>query len=411
MGGGGGGRKKWSQQKQQEWEAWRRSSDGWQRPSWTNAKTTKEERYDSVKVPQAQASAGTSVSVDEVPGTGEGQLHREVQRALTSAKKADMKLRKLQEEKQRRGAQWEAYSKSLKQKYITQRKEYEQDLARIQADMEDALAAGKEASTEVRSLIENGLPRAAPMDETPTGWEELLAQSDDTQVSGFLKDAMAMAQAGRRVPAVEATSSSALMSREAAARLLAATMLGVPPGLRQVDLPVGLGHEELPGAAPGAPAPVMPVSTTTGERPGEPHAYTGGQAAMEGSGGPFPPSSPTGRSGTLPVPAADIRTAAERSLPRTSPHHPGQRDLSRLRQPTNEVQPRENVKDATKVPRPAGTGPAASGLAAKLDQARYEALHGVGALAAVPNISIADDDPDELVGAAAEDLEGLDHLS
>ena len=229
------GGKKWESRR--EWEDWRdwSSSDprSWQlwpgayhvSPKATAKAAALPARYDQIAVPESKQAVAATEQLS-VLGTGQGELHRAVQKALTAAKKADIKLRKLQEERVRREAQWAAYSKSTKAKFLAQRQQFLKDLERIQSEMDAVTESGQEASANVKHLVDNGLPAAATQMDEESHWETLLAQEEEQQPAGFLQEAM-RAVGANNPRGQEAAPSTGIVPPEVAARLLAAT-LGIP---------------------------------------------------------------------------------------------------------------------------------------------------------------------------------------
>ena len=351
----GGGRKKWQTE---EWPpSWQQAED-WRRRLWSGAWSASPKaqnkaaasRYDSVQVPHPKQNPG---SEETEPQSAMGAFHREVQRVLTTAKKADVKLRKLNEERQRRGAQWSAWAKEQKEKFLTQKRQYEADLDRIQNDIATVTAQGREASEAIRTLIARGTVDVAEPMETNTAWEDMIEQQEDDHLSGFFQEALLAARRAGSIPGGMAYprmdgSAQGMISQATAARLLAAAMSGMPPG------PSGLGHPP-PGLHPSAATNI--------------HA----EAASHGS------------TATDPVPihkAAPVQPPYETS-PSSRPQPPATETSPNLSHPQASPsaarRPRVPVKGAPVKPVHTGVGLAGT-LAGKLEEKRA-AMRPFGGLA------------------------------
>eukprot|EP00439_Symbiodinium_sp_Y106_P019543 s3124_g2.t1 len=381
---------------------------------------------------QARKAEGRARKLREDQAHRDQQWEAWAQKFLTQARKAEGRARKLREDQAHRDQQWEAWAKSMKTTYVKQRKQYEADSAKAATDLQEALDAGRQAAHNVELVVAGQLPFRQPDPTDDHSWEDFLETPDTSQQGeAFMKEALAAAQrAGLGAHQASATMPGATTAAEAQA-LASATMPGAttaaeaqalvkqirPEILQQLMMMTGAPEAACTGraaAAPPAAASVAPVAPT---------AYTSAPPSaaptevMRGTG-PYPPSSPN--AGSLPVPVAEPpteqRPAAKRAALRTSPLHPGQRDLAMPRQPTSEAPPRSSIKEATKAPprssikeatkvsRGATEGPSGPSLATKLEQARAEAMHG-GALQAehagapatdiVPQFNLEDDDPDE----------------
>ena len=134
------------------------------------------------------------------PGTGQAavssDLMKAIQKALTGARKADQKVRKLTQDKATKEAQWRQYGKDMKETCEREHRKFLKDLERIDDDLENVLAQGYDAAELVKRLATQGLTalqRPAPMEEdhsTSTCWEELLSRpaASPEMDDGFLRD-------------------------------------------------------------------------------------------------------------------------------------------------------------------------------------------------------------------------------
>ncbi|CAE7903521.1 ML4 [Symbiodinium sp. KB8] len=165
------------------WQLWR--------GSWSPRQ--KADRYDSVAV---ATSAAPTQPVATASGSGKSELMKEIQRYLSSARRADTRVRKLGEEKLTRGAQWEKWAKEAKEKFIRQRKQYESDLLRIDECIALATKEGQDASQMVQALVDHGLAAKKPqeMPEAEAMWDSMMEVDDLESETGFMREALIAAR-------------------------------------------------------------------------------------------------------------------------------------------------------------------------------------------------------------------------
>ena len=268
----------------------------------------------------------------EDTGSGKTAYLSAVQKAVTTARKHDIRLRKINEEKTSRQRLWQQYVETTKRKFAKQKREYEMDMQKLEADREAALEAGQLAAAQVKAIVvgqKRPEPRTAPL-EAEEAWESLWR-------------------------GVEAAPSGATFLDEAIAAAAASGMDIEFPGWEE-PLPSGMTGEEartpVPVVATAAP-PGLPPPSYTAMSPGTANARSA----------PYP---------TVPIEAKapDVPHGDLQGHRGPGPH-PGQRDLSLRRTPTHEEAPRPNIKDATKLPhtRPA-LGP---DIQERLDMKRAQA--------------------------------------
>ncbi|CAE7863811.1 unnamed protein product, partial [Symbiodinium sp. KB8] len=256
-------------------------------------------RYDLMKIPgDAEKSAGER---PQVVRSGDSQLLYEMQRALTVAKKSDMKVRKLEEEKTRRTKQWEAWAKETKRRFQVQRKAFLQDIEKIGQDQDNAAAQGRMAAAQMKQIVAEGAVRqtAPPADqESDAAWEALMMDDgDDQQMSSFLRDALnaqrlLLAREGGSVAAQQAFMMQSMQSMPAAGYTVPGA---VPPtSANAMSAPAPAGgplphpasgtgdHSAGLGGTPGEMGPMMPP---TGAHPppafGPPPGLATAEEAME----------------------------------------------------------------------------------------------------------------------------------
>ncbi|CAE7939958.1 HERC1 [Symbiodinium sp. KB8] len=275
----GGGRKQgkpwdkggdWRQYQPPSWQVWRGAYSPARKE--TPAPML---QYDQVALPGSgsQSNRGArqnAVDDDEEP---EGGLRRDLQKALTSAKKADQKARKIREHLTTRREQWSLYERQMKEAFNTQKKRYEQEVKRLEKDLESAHSAGQQAiadfTSEVQALVAGGA-RAAPAAPQDSAWEDLIRADMEVEPSGYFAEALALAgRAGRRLPGFGSEYAAQLQQ----AMLLQAQqqqnvrppshpgpMTGPPPGLAPVPAaaPPDIGEGSAPDAMYASAAPRDP---------------------------------------------------------------------------------------------------------------------------------------------------------
>ncbi|OLP77924.1 hypothetical protein AK812_SmicGene41963 [Symbiodinium microadriaticum] len=253
--------------------------------------------------------------------TGGDTVMNAVQRALTATRKADVKIRKLHEERERKDECWQQFVKDAKKAYAQQKRLYEEDLARIAKDLESTAEQGGQWANRIKQLILHGAEALAPVASAADGpqdmeWEQLVASEETTDgATGFYKEAL---HAVRQLSAP----SPALSDRAIQSALMESALCRTP---QRIAMP---SRSPLPSSVLQQPC-VAPV-------------HHGALAGLEGDVYPSPPS--LGGDGTSPVVSALGRMAMDTPPARV---HPGQRDLSRPRTPTHTEPPRKGIKDAT----------------------------------------------------------------
>ena len=193
------------QQRGKSWQYWQ--------GAWPSPKKEKGElplRYDQIQVAASSASGSEETRILGLTGTGPGgqpavqlqgeQLRRQVQKALTTSKRCDTKIRKLLETKETRKIQWQAWRDRMKASFLKQQQQFEKDQEDLDAEVASLQAQGEEAAQSMQQLVLHG-PQAMETEnngEKPpdTGaWEELIRQEGpDPPNLDFMKQAYALAQ-------------------------------------------------------------------------------------------------------------------------------------------------------------------------------------------------------------------------
>ncbi|CAE7227530.1 MTA, partial [Symbiodinium sp. CCMP2456] len=279
--------------------------------------------YDRVTVPVDTAPPAGLDSA--MPGDSRGMT--ELHKTVTYARKLDTKVRKLGEERLRRTKQWEIFAKEAKAKFLKQRREFEQDLQRIDQEVREAVDAGREAAEKAKTIVTRGvdavIPRKAPM--AVDHWGELFREEEGDPPGELLSQVLAAANhaaTGGRLGQVR------------------------PEILQQLASLIGV--EAHPGVFG---APEMPPDTRL---PDSSHATY------------FGPHSPNSAElGGLNHGVAETRA---------SPLHPKQRDPNQARVPPAEHPPRKGIKAATRLPPQPVVHPRAASPADKIERSREEEM-------------------------------------
>ena len=351
---GGRKQKTWSDDApwKSSWQLWRGASP--QQPTKGRGKDWNL-RYDQLPVPASSKHgwAGNLEVPDSEPGESAGGfMDKDVQRALTSAKKVDHRVRKLKNELLTRQEQWSLYQRHMKSAFTAQKKQHEQDLRRLETELADAQETGRLAALSVQEIVlrsVTGCAKPAPAEDR--SWEELTQgqQGMDIEPSGYFAEAIAAARSARSFAASTAAPSDAQLRQALAANLHAQQQLAALQAERDA-------------LAAAAQAASRPSGETPGHAPSEAMAYTA-PPGMD----PYMQAAPD--STMSPPPATEGHEGGRRAMRRSSPLHTGQRPTDQVRVPTSAEPPRPSIKDATMTsPTPASTG--AMSLRDKLEDKR-----------------------------------------
>ncbi|CAE7241074.1 unnamed protein product [Symbiodinium necroappetens] len=181
-GGNGYASSSWND-KQGKWGYWR--------GAWSPRQRAEEERYDQVQLRTEQSDHDPRDA-----GGGKTAFLLAVQKAVTLARRHDVKLRKLNEEQENRQKLWKQYVEDTKRKFAKQKREFEADIQRLEADKISTLEAGQMAAAQVKAIIvgQSRPSQAAPPLDPNEAWATLW-QSTSAAPSGatFLDDAMTAA--------------------------------------------------------------------------------------------------------------------------------------------------------------------------------------------------------------------------
>ena len=219
-----------------------------------------------------------------------------IQKSLTTARKADGRTRRLQDEKKKRKKQWELWVTQQKQNYTKQKKQFEADLQRLDAELAQTAESGANAAVRIREIVLGGvtaIPRqeAAPEQED-LEWERMIADDMIVETPGFYHAAMQAAQAVP--PPLPPTGPGATSGEE----LRSTPAFPAPPTYSQAS-PAPLVRDPYMVSSPAmtGPPPGFPPAASPGPPPGP--------ARSEQAERPPPPSAPPPISPlrTTPVPS------------------------------------------------------------------------------------------------------------
>ncbi|CAE7229615.1 unnamed protein product [Symbiodinium sp. CCMP2592] len=273
-----GGKKSWQAEEwqDQDWSSYSTSRPPWKvwHGAYASASPKGRPHYDQMPLPAdggAWKGKGKSKNAWVDPEGGSDDM-RDVQRALTNARKADGRVRRLREESQRKQEQWKRYEKEHKEEYVKERGRYEAALQRIEADIAEATRQGHTAAQDVRDIV-NGrkVTRAPAVTEAENAWDSLIGAGTEVQPEGFLGDALNAADSVHAQPSGNQDGLGRLMTPEVAARLLHATIASLPPGLDVQGVLSGQARPTTTVTDPGPPTvnkeppptpfPTSPTST------------------------------------------------------------------------------------------------------------------------------------------------------
>ena len=197
----------WQQPSQsQSWQLWK----GTNSPNWNKRRNQGQDwltlRYDQMQVAPVQAEAAET-GEDELSSMG-SLLVKDVQRALTAARKADQKSRRVKQDILTKREQWSLYERQMKAAFTAQKKQFQQDQERLEHDLQEALAAGQQAALVAKETMARGCrPHQEAEDDS---WDKLMSAGPDMEVepSGFYEEALAAVRGAARASRVSAEARS-----------------------------------------------------------------------------------------------------------------------------------------------------------------------------------------------------------
>ncbi|CAE7213488.1 unnamed protein product [Symbiodinium sp. CCMP2592] len=296
--------KQWRNPKNESYESYRRPSSG--QPShghvpwrlWKGAQSPSQHRprdgsaavFPSYTQLQLQPEP-TSVGPTMADGS-EGTLQI-MQRALTNAKKAEHRVRQINQQREKAVKLWEQYKLTLEQTYIKEHRRHQQDLQRLQKEMESALANQEHARASVRGAYHGEAEVPTEVDpqakEAAAEWMGLRGKWEEVakcEMDGVLQRAMSMdvnmataPQSGPDCGPVSAPAQQRHLRREMLTQLFSEEEV---QAILQATQPKmwAPGSPSLPGQAPFTTGPTMPGPCNA------PMAAPCGKGTQQGSTGP-----------------------------------------------------------------------------------------------------------------------------
>ncbi|CAE7419468.1 unnamed protein product [Symbiodinium sp. CCMP2592] len=200
----------------EEWEAWRSSSyyGGWQRPKGKAkegkggqapkgremAKDKKSafpsfEAMDPAGMTQRNARPKDAMEVDEEPPAS-GQVARGMQKVLNNLRRAEVKSRRLEEDRTELQQKRETYRRELQQGFIREKHKFQERLAKISAELAEAEQNQEDALLELQAVMIEPQAALRPKPEQAEDPEmmaelEQLLQSPEKQPRRGLADLLA----------------------------------------------------------------------------------------------------------------------------------------------------------------------------------------------------------------------------
>ena len=320
-----------SSRRQRSWELW---GGAWSvSPKQRDSQIT---RYDQVEAPQEDRGQAPWRRPAEEPRQPRSVMS-EVQKSLTATRKADGKIRKLQEERRSKERAWDAYVEKTKREFTKNRRFFEGDLERIDKELAQTAEAGENAAVRVQELILQGQAaiREAPAEVSEDAdWSAVIAGAEEED-SGFYQAAQA---------AIRATQVALVTQQDRVLQSGLAAALSTPQRGTSVAARSPMPSDVLQRAAGALPAEDARVAT-----PQFMDVDTVGPATSDSY--PTPNASPL-----TPSMAKAMSHMSMSEGPSQKGQHPGQRDVSLGRARPSEAPPRKGIKDATKQPGAVDTG-------------------------------------------------------
>ena len=268
-----------SQMGKKQWAQWKGSGKasyggGWQQESaahWGDGSYGWEDpQYPTYSHAASSAPARPPVEKPRTETAAAG-LVRAVQRLLTTARKAEVKTRKLAEEQEKIEANWSQFQQDLRAKFVRARETYKADKEKIAQALAESENAQTRAFQELQEAMNNpGSPVERKEPELPAAiakeWEALLGEDDSDEemtqaaietVPQRMKDALGAPRTPMTPP-----STSAAPRRASTTPLLAAMTTGSsPPGFGAdgaVVSAVGDPYQTSPTMRMSLPSPPVP---------------------------------------------------------------------------------------------------------------------------------------------------------
>ena len=169
--------------------------------------------YQQTKVTEDSSAPAVEEDVDQAGSDVAQTSHftRDLQRVLTQCRKAEQRLRRLQDQRSTKDKQWQQYQRELKAAFLEQKKQYTRDSAVLDRDLEQALHACNQAVAAVQDMASGRAASSAPMQVVHTqaeedAWDQLVGPSASPDMHVSQDAVLAQARSAQRpvVPPVAA---------------------------------------------------------------------------------------------------------------------------------------------------------------------------------------------------------------
>ena len=232
------GRQAWASDSAPPWHGQQDSQQGSQSFTWSYwggpwkpkagkdgtaaAPSNKFPTYTQTPLPKNHQAADLEVSDVAADTTGLNNYMKELQKALSACRKADGKLRKLQDLRCKRESQWSQYQRELKASYLAQKRQYQKDMDALSQDLEYAVAASRQAVANVQAFAQgqdrmevSPLPKERPEPdsrEADEAWDVFMKQdlspspdqpTSDSVLAQALQEAHELARATQAMQAMQ----------------------------------------------------------------------------------------------------------------------------------------------------------------------------------------------------------------
>eukprot|EP00439_Symbiodinium_sp_Y106_P043640 s349_g5.t1 len=209
-----------------------------------------------------------------VPGSVQG-----LQPLLTLARKAELRVLKLQQQRDRAQQQWAAYDQEMKEAFLREKQRFRDNQNKLSTEIEAAQTGQEQARQAVYlAFLGQIQPVTQPMEEEDDDWERTREQwekdaSFDSE--GVLQRALAQAQAAglgqplttrplpqavANMPAPSGTMSAPVFGSKEGVTVLGALPQAILQQAATMGVPPGLGGEPYSGPVPASPYMPAPGS-------------------------------------------------------------------------------------------------------------------------------------------------------
>ena len=179
---------------------WQEGYGGWWDSAWQQGWKPNQDsggsilnmRYDQMKTQSVAEKPGEGM--ESAAGMTTVQL---MQKAVNTSRKANGKVKRIQQEMETKTQQWDEFQKALKQAFKTQLSQYEEDQQRLERELLEAKQIAKEAEHRLREVATSMEDQSMDMKEEILSdpWEDLIAENpaEDGRIKEFLQKALQQA--------------------------------------------------------------------------------------------------------------------------------------------------------------------------------------------------------------------------